>query len=64
MIGHQCVIHLESGLFNTPLENVELDKPLVRSMASEAEFKVVLKQGISRRDAMALIHHSSAVIFS
>ena len=63
MISHQCVIHLEPGLCKSPLENIELDKPLVRSMVSEVEFNVVLKQGISRRDAMALIHHSSAVIF-
>jgi len=48
--------------FKSPLENAELDKQWVRSMVSEVEFRVVLKQGISRRDAMALIHHSSAVI--
>ena len=62
MISHQCVIHLEPGLCKSPLENIELDKPLVRSMVSEVEFNVVVKQGISRREAMALIHHSSAVI--
>ena len=49
--------------FKSPLEKVELGKPWVRSMVSEVEFRVVLRQGISRRDAMALIHHSSAVIF-
>jgi len=49
--------------FKSPLENVELDKQWVRSMVSEVEFRVVLKQGISRRDAMALIQHSSAVFF-
>jgi hypothetical protein len=50
--------------FKSPLEKVELDKPWVRSMVSEVEFRVVLRQGISRRDAMALIHHASAVTFS
>ena len=51
--------------FKSPMENVELDKPLQRAaQKGEYEHKIVLNAGISRREAMARIHHSSALLFS
>jgi hypothetical protein len=48
--------------FKSPMANVELDKPLTRATGAHFEFKVTLKAGVPRREAMAAIHHSSAII--
>ena len=45
------------------MENVELDKQLQSAAAKEYEHNIVLNAGISRREATARIHHSSAVLF-
>ena len=48
--------------FKSPMENVELDKPLTRATGAHFEFKVALKAGVPRREAMAAMHNSSAII--
>lgn len=49
--------------FKSASELRELDEPLPAAMGQEYAFTVTLPQNVTRREAMAAVHHASAVFF-